>query len=172
MNSPIDQEVGATIEEWRDLPAIGPYRVSNLGRVFSLVKNRLLTGTPIKGYINVRIGVGRKLHPIHRLVCIAFHGTAANEMMAGHLDGNPQNNRADNLAWITRAENTRHSIKHGTFASMPPVARGEAHPRAKLTAAQVAEIRASNLTRKQAAAQFGISPRTVAGIRCGKGWRI
>lgn len=159
-------------EEWRDLPEIGPYRVSSWGRVFSGNKGRFLTGTPIKGYTNVRLRAD-KLYPVHRLVCIAFHGPQPAEgMMVGHLDGNPQNNRADNLAWITRSENTLHSIRHGTFARNPlPRRVGEQHLFAKLTVAQVREIRASSLPGRTLASQFGVSPRTISGIRAGEIWQ-
>lgn len=158
-------------EEWRDLPAIGNYRVSNQGRVFSGAKGRVLTGTPIKGYTNVRLG--ERLYPIHRLVCLAFHGMPDDGMMAGHLDGNPQNNRADNLAWITRSENTLHSIAHGTFAGRANlhVMVGEEHPSAKLTVEKALEIRASPLSYRALAAAFGVSRRTIEQIRLGKRWR-
>ncbi|MCP4244235.1 MAG: HNH endonuclease [bacterium] len=52
---------------------------------------------------------------IHRAVLLAFVGkppTPAHEV--AHLDGDAANNRLDNLAWVTRKENSQHRIGHGT----------------------------------------------------------
>ena len=56
----------------------------------------------------------RKKFKVHRLVCRAFHGEPPSEHHeVRHLDGNPLNNRAENLAWGTRSENAQDRVKHG-----------------------------------------------------------
>lgn len=43
---------------------------------------------------------------VHRIVCSAFHGsTDVSELVVDHIDTNRQNNRAENLRWVTRLEN-------------------------------------------------------------------
>jgi len=43
---------------------------------------------------------------IHRIVATAFHGEApTKEYVVDHIDTNKQNNRPDNLRWVTRLEN-------------------------------------------------------------------
>lgn len=43
---------------------------------------------------------------IHRIVATAFHGEApTKEHVVDHIDTNRQNNRPDNLRWVTRLEN-------------------------------------------------------------------
>lgn len=43
---------------------------------------------------------------IHRIVATAFHGEApTNEHVVDHIDTNKQNNRPENLRWVTRLEN-------------------------------------------------------------------
>ena len=43
---------------------------------------------------------------VHRLICLAFHGDPPFEgALVRHLDGNPQNNTPENLAWGTLLEN-------------------------------------------------------------------
>lgn len=43
---------------------------------------------------------------IHRIVAIAFHGEPpTKELVVDHIDTNKQNNRPDNLRWVTRLEN-------------------------------------------------------------------
>lgn len=72
-------------------------------------------GTP---YPVVRLicpdGVRRKFK-VHQLVCRKFHGERPSpDHEVRHLDGNPMNNHASNLAWGTRSENAIDRIKHGT----------------------------------------------------------
>ena len=44
--------------------------------------------------------------PIHRIVATAFHGKPpTEEYVVDHIDTNKQNNRPDNLRWVTRFEN-------------------------------------------------------------------
>lgn len=44
--------------------------------------------------------------PIHRIVATAFHGEPpTKEHVVDHIDTNKQNNRPDNLRWVTRLEN-------------------------------------------------------------------
>lgn len=49
--------------------------------------------------------------------------------------------------------------------------KGEAHGSAKLTAAQVAEIRASSESGIKAGRRFGVCPSTIYAIRKGVIWR-
>ncbi|MBN9020975.1 MAG: HNH endonuclease [Rhizobiales bacterium] len=45
-------------------------------------------------------------HVVHRIVATAFHGPGPSaEYVVDHIDTNRQNNRADNLRWVTRLEN-------------------------------------------------------------------
>ena len=43
---------------------------------------------------------------VHRIVCTAFHGKAEGDRnIADHIDTNRQNNRPENLRWVTKLEN-------------------------------------------------------------------
>ncbi|MBP6688877.1 MAG: HNH endonuclease [Hyphomonadaceae bacterium] len=45
-------------------------------------------------------------HVVHRIVATAFHGPSPSaEHVVDHIDTNRQNNRAENLRWVTRLEN-------------------------------------------------------------------
>ena len=59
--------------------------------------------------------------PVHRIVARAFHGEPPTKhLVVDHIDTNRQNNRPDNLRWVTRLENvvlnpvTRKRIEYRT----------------------------------------------------------
>jgi hypothetical protein len=56
---------------------------------------------------------------VHRLVLAAFVGPCPDGMECRHLDGNPANNRIENLCWGTRAENNADRVRHGTGLTIP-----------------------------------------------------
>src|SRR3546814_16009402 len=65
----------------------------------------------------------------------AFVGPRPDGMEVAHNDGDPLNNRLENLRYATPAENTDDKLKHGTLL------RGNAVGTAKLTVGDVRFIR-------------------------------
>ena len=90
------------------------YDVSCYGRVRHNFKNhyRLLGGSKHKdGYIFVTLH--DKQIPLHRIVAKLFHGQDYQEgLVVNHIDGNKQNNFADNLEWVTQSDNIKHSYEN------------------------------------------------------------
>jgi len=86
-------------------------QVSSFGRFRSTEKSGSVVSTPSSrenGYCSVMID--GKHHLIHRLIAAAFElpkRKGANTV--NHKDGNPSNNRLDNLEWVTQGENNAHS---------------------------------------------------------------
>lgn len=108
----------------------GRYEVSDQGNVRSLdhtVRNRYASyvrkGGPLKnhakdghgGHHQVRIG-GRsgRWRTVHQLVLEAFVGPIPPGMEVRHLNGDPTDNRLENLAYGTHSENMRDRLAHGT----------------------------------------------------------
>lgn len=154
-------------ETWLRL-STSPYRsyeVSSDGRVRR--DGRELKGFVDRyGYRTVLLsyaGLSRRFK-VHRLVCEAFHGPALGGLQAAHLDGNPLNNDASNLAWKSAADNNADKLLHGTHQA------GVNHPRARLNKQQVEHIRASPLSSRAAAREFGIAQSHVVRIRKGHRW--
>lgn len=152
-----------------EMREIRRFRVSRDGDVFG-PSGKKLTPFPVKGYLRVNgFSAGkRRAEPVHRLVCEAFHGPAPESAeLVRHLDGDPLNNRADNLAWGTFHDNEQDKSEHGRDL------RGERHHQAKLTQAQVDVIRnaPAETTHTEIAGNFGVSRHAIARIRNGKGWR-
>lgn len=120
-------------ERWLPVPDWeGLYEVSDLGRVRSLDRwvrihhdgRRLSRGRVLKpgrvskyghqGVIFTNGGPGRYAFQVHQLVMLAFVGPCPDGMEVRHLDSCPWNNRLDNLAYGTKAENTRDSVLNGS----------------------------------------------------------
>jgi hypothetical protein len=64
------------------------------------------------GYVYVWLnrGFGRASVPVHRLVCIAFHGEEGYRqgLYVDHINTIRHDNRAENLRWVTPLENANN----------------------------------------------------------------
>lgn len=119
-------------EEWRDVPGYeGLYKVSNLGRVYS-VRRRISPGRFSGGYyLSIRhhgngycfVGLSKggecRQYRVHRLVASAFIPNEAGLPEVNHIDGDKDNNAAANLEWCTRAENNAHAVHKGLRDLLP-----------------------------------------------------
>ena len=100
------------METWRDIPGFeGRYQVSDKGNVYSIRRQRCLKlGKCTNGYLSVQLGRGNP-RLAHRLVALAFVGGAADGLEVNHKNGIRSDNRAENLEWVTRGDNHRHSYR-------------------------------------------------------------
>jgi len=133
-----------TEEIWKDIPGYeGQYLASNIGRIKSMVSKKpgLIRKQDIRrdGYAQVQLKVDQRPvnFLVHRLVDLAFNGPIHDGLVINHLDGTKANNVLSNLERCTSSQNVRHAIGLG----LKPPARGESHGMAKLTDADVREIR-------------------------------
>lgn len=146
------------------------YAVSRGGRVFSRrpasrhpqggVRELKPTLGP-RGYLSVSLR--RHGHEdrqyVHRLVAIShLPPPGPGQDQVRHLDGQPTNNDAANLAWGSAAENAADSVRLGRTR------RGVGHPSAKLTPRAVADLRRRNAAGEsfdRLAREFGVTKSTV-----------
>lgn len=129
---------GDYMEEWRVVAGTcNMIEVSNLGRVRSLMRGGipyiLKTQKDEKGYHRLRVTINRKKmsFKLHRIVAGAFIENPDNLPQVNHIDGNKDNNSADNLEWITNRDNARHAIDNGLWDSVIEGSRRENHRRMK-----------------------------------------
>lgn len=99
------------MENWKEINFRGfSWNVSDMGNVRFRdgSKNRVLFKNS-SGYLSFSKGNIRIL--VHRMIAIAFIPNPQNKKFVNHKDGNKQNNKIDNLEWVTKIENELHSTR-------------------------------------------------------------
>ena len=101
---------------WKQIPGFPSYMVSKDGRVLSLKNSEpiiLKNQTRLKGYkfVNLREGKISKLIDVHRLVLMAFVGMPSDKMECDHINRVRDDNRLENLRWVTKIENEANKLR-------------------------------------------------------------
>ena len=171
--------------EFKLIEGFPGYRVSKTGIVESCLVRRGLgrgRGTevvqgdkwrPLKQYIEpsgypvVSLGLGNRT-TVARIVLKTLTRQSTKGEECRHLDGNKLNSNLSNLAWGSSRDNTADQKAIGTLIG------GERHGMAKLTNAQVDEIRKleGRLTQQKIADMFGVSQCHISDILNGNRRKI
>ena len=115
------------MEVWKEIKGYeGFYEISNLGNVRSIdriikdkngVRERFYKGVqinPLVGYggyyvVQLRKNVKKGIFYVHRLVAEHFCGGEKEGLLVNHINENKLDNRAVNLEFVTKSQNTKHS---------------------------------------------------------------
>lgn len=104
------------MENWKEIPGTN-YEVSDCGNIRSTNYHREKRIKNINlfkfgKYYSVRLCINSKkmCFFVHRLVAQAFIPNPDNKPCIDHIDGNPENNRVENLRWVTYKENSNNPI--------------------------------------------------------------
>ena len=112
----------------KKIPGYSRYLASNQGFIIKVSGERRFSpeikyGNRSKGDKYMRLAAYSDMNEeyrttyIHRLVALAFHGIPdSSETDVHHIDGNPRNNRPENLMWCTHQANcqqTQHAGRQG-----------------------------------------------------------
>ena len=148
-----------SIEIWHDVKGYeGIYKFSTLGRIKSVARKMgdapgvtrkmperiMKQAVNNKGYMTVMLSRGdRKRRPlfVHRIIAQAIPNPE-NKPCVNHKDGNPKNNKINNLEWCTQKENTRHGWEHGLMENV----RAAVSKRCKTTLPEINKNPVKNLT--------------------------
>ena len=103
--------------EWSQVADWSGYKVSSIGQVYSLKSNKILKPMTAKsGHLYVYLydgsGFSKKVY-IHQIVLRSFGFYSKENEECRHLNGNPKDNRLENLQWGTRQENVDDRRRHG-----------------------------------------------------------
>lgn len=119
-------------ESWAAIPGYeGRWEASTEGQIRSIPRRRTRGGilklrVNKRGYLSVVLG--RETHEVHRLVALTFHGPRPDGCEVRHVDGNPLNPRASNLAYGTRSENGLDKRAHGADHNVRKTHCPQGHP--------------------------------------------
>lgn len=170
--------------EWRTVPGFPGYEVNNVGDVRSVTR-----AVPHQTVTKTIFGKMKKARPqknggqlrltlfhervcksvfVHRLVMAAFVGPLPEGKLVRHLNGDPTDNRLENLAYGDALENAADAIAHGATA------RGQRANKSNLTDRKVREIRAfakdPRISQKYIAELYGVTPTNIMYIVQRKTW--
>lgn len=113
------------------------------------------------------IVINKKLVLAHRASYELHKGEIPIGLCVCHTCDNPSCVNPEHLFLGTHKENTQDMIRKGRKNP----ARGEAHPNAKLTAAQVQEILRDNRPNKEVAKEYNVDRTAIQHIRKRKNWK-
>ena len=164
------------VEVWRDIKGYeGRYQVSSEGRVKTVERFKSdgrhqregirISEIDQKGYEFVLLfdGIGYHRFSVHVLVAKAFIPNIYNKPQVNHIDGNKLNNKVDNLEWCTASENQLHALRMGLARPR----RGESHSSAKLSDAdviQIRDLRKRGYKLRELAERFGVCETHISRI--------
>ena len=166
-------------EIWKDIPGYeGRYQANTEGRIRSLDRDlhgvchytgesftRTMRGRILRpgeyckaGHVSVVLGHGMTGKPVHQLVALTFLGECPEGCEVLHNNGNPKDNRIDNLRYGTRTENILDVFRQG----------GKWR---KLSIDDVHAIRFGLWCRikgTELAVMYGVSPQIISQIKHGR----
>ncbi|KAA9173021.1 hypothetical protein F3K36_16380 [Delftia sp. BR1] len=167
-----------SLEIWRPIAGYeGRYEVSNQGLVRSLSSYRPTSGGLLapwvqnRGYqyVSLRSADGtKKTFAVHRLVLEAFTGPCPEGRQCAHGDGDPTNNRHENLRWASAAENIADRTAHGRTLVGEDNAASKLDRHAVKTIKQLSNAGISAYALARLAC---VHPSTVESIWRGETWR-
>ena len=152
------------------------YFATQGGRIWSDKSSKFLRpAISADGHLRVPLYTGthesRVRKFVHRLILETFVGSCPNGMECCHNNGDPADNRLQNLRWDTRSNNHKDAFKHGTRSN-----QGMKNGRAKLNELQVRIIKkllaSGVLIQKEIGGVFGVSRVTISDIKRGRSWML
>ncbi|MFU8688450.1 HNH endonuclease [Rossellomorea sp. FS2] len=141
-------------ERWILIEENRNYSVSDLGRVRNNKTGRILKPRyDAKGYS--RANLQGKDYRTHRLVAKHFLPPPSEEskFQVNHINGNPRDNRVDNLEWCDNSENALHAYRLGMRNHLLSISDRE-----------VTYIRSNHLNYREVMSRYGISQSHASAI--------
>ena len=87
-----------------------PYFVTTDGKVIGIKGCEMKLNAGKSGYFQVRSTRLNKTFSVHRMVAETYIPNIKNKSDVNHINGIKTDNRVENLEWVTRSENMKHSV--------------------------------------------------------------
>ena len=154
---------------WSTIPFAKEYSISITGVIKGKRKNVLKTRKDKDGYVIVTLFGENNKHiqcKVHRIIAECFllelnKNTDKNQV--NHKNGIKDDNRVENLEWVTPKENIRHSFSTG-------LNKGRPGANSKLSKKDVYEIYTSNDVLTNLSKRYQVSYHTIANIKNKRTW--
>ena len=166
-------------EIWKPIARTnGQYEASNMGRVRSVFWYSRGSKGKIKiPRIKIMSGYGHNYgycvtnihqsnHMTHRLIAETFLPNPENFPQVNHINGKKDDNRVENLEWVTCQENCRHAWK---MKPHRPAAHHVLNPEKVLEIKRL--IRDGSIKDSEIARRFGVWQTAITKIRMGHTWK-
>ena len=155
----------------------GRYSITPYGDVWSHLASKFLKQMYSMGYLNVGIcllgGQQAKIH-VHRLVMLAFVGPRPNGLDINHKNRRRDDNRLENLEYVTHAYNIKHGYDGLARKHQEWSCKGSKNGAAKLSECDVLTIRTLHKqghTRPSLARRYHVSVDMIRRIVLRLNWR-
>ena len=164
------------MEKRKTIPSFPMYEITTSGKIWSKKHHKYLQFNKQRGkYLLVDLWNGKRFPcKVHRLVLETYIGPCPRGMECRHLNGNPSDNRLENLKWGTRSENMQDAVRHGTIGKSSLGKFGEEHPSSKLSDADRRLIFSAYhdgaYTQQELADLFGVSQHCTKTIVNNEKW--
>lgn len=156
------------------------YEVSTYGRLRSYQgeekEGKIIKGSVIQGYrsLNIRLSGGKTINRyVHKLVADFFVKKESEDCKyVIHLDFDKQNNRADNLKWVTKDQMVEHNRENPAVINRQIPKRTSNYKLTETKVRMIKKLLKSDKSRlKMIAKQFGITHTQLNRIRSGENWK-
>ena len=100
----------------QEIKGIDGYYIARNGDIYNSKTKKILDGYISSGYKKVYIK--NKSYSVHRLLAIHYIPNPQSKPYINHKNGIKNDNRLENLEWVTAKENTRHAWDNNLCTSV------------------------------------------------------